>query len=548
MKSKFTESFFLRSALFITFLVFISKILGLIKQQYIFYLFHSSIIELDAFIGALRIPNALRELLAEGALSSSFISILAYIKKENSNDVSIFIYDILIITLLLNIVFIVLSLTFSFFFFHFYHYNAQYPISTIISRNIFQVLIPYLSILSFCSIVTGILNSYHLYITPYLSLIFFNITFLVFVYFSNAKLEIYSLPIGLVLGSITQFFIQFKSLNKVHIKNFKFYTILDRFKKFRLTNYIKDFISIFLSLSMIMVIPKIIPIFSNIYTDSIHGANTSLNQAFFLLQIPISIFITGISTITLSRISEIRNQKDNAWIKFLIFSLSITCRVILPISIIFAILSKEITQIFYQDLIQILSSKPISKEYTNLILNIATCLFYASPSLISNSMNIILVRVLQSRGSKKVLIQSSLINLFVSLLFIPFFIFFMKMSFYSIAISITIGSFFQSFFLFKTLFFCKEIKRKWIYMLIKKNYKPLFSTIIMGIFLYYMYTYSSLHTIHLLFKQNIIYTSVLIILSSLFYIFLLILFDDEELFYFLSLLKVKKKKILHKNL
>jgi putative peptidoglycan lipid II flippase len=53
---------------------FLSRILGLVREQVFAYLFGAGFAT-DAFIAAFRIPNLLRDLFAEGALSSAFIPV-----------------------------------------------------------------------------------------------------------------------------------------------------------------------------------------------------------------------------------------------------------------------------------------------------------------------------------------------------------------------------------------------------------------------------------------------------------------------------------------
>src|SRR2546425_5757132 len=53
--------------------VFASRVLGVVREQ-VFAVFFGAGRELDAFITAFRIPNLLRDLFAEGALSSAFVT------------------------------------------------------------------------------------------------------------------------------------------------------------------------------------------------------------------------------------------------------------------------------------------------------------------------------------------------------------------------------------------------------------------------------------------------------------------------------------------
>src|SRR5207247_2298006 len=53
--------------------VLVSRVLGLVREQ-VFAVFFGAGRELDAFITAFRIPNLLRDLFAEGALSAAFVT------------------------------------------------------------------------------------------------------------------------------------------------------------------------------------------------------------------------------------------------------------------------------------------------------------------------------------------------------------------------------------------------------------------------------------------------------------------------------------------
>src|SRR2546426_8438018 len=66
-----------RSARTISFAVLGSRILGLVREQLLAALFGASR-EFDAFITAFRIPNLLRDLFAEGALSAAFVTTFSH--------------------------------------------------------------------------------------------------------------------------------------------------------------------------------------------------------------------------------------------------------------------------------------------------------------------------------------------------------------------------------------------------------------------------------------------------------------------------------------
>ncbi len=62
----------LRSAGAISLATLVSRVLGLLRDQVQAYFFGAGMVA-DAFLAAFRIPNLLRDLFAEGALSSAFV-------------------------------------------------------------------------------------------------------------------------------------------------------------------------------------------------------------------------------------------------------------------------------------------------------------------------------------------------------------------------------------------------------------------------------------------------------------------------------------------
>ena len=65
--------------------VFASRILGLIREQ-VFAVFFGAGYAYDAFVVAYRIPNLLRDLFAEGALSSAFVAVFTDYQTKKGRD------------------------------------------------------------------------------------------------------------------------------------------------------------------------------------------------------------------------------------------------------------------------------------------------------------------------------------------------------------------------------------------------------------------------------------------------------------------------------
>src|SRR3954466_9489510 len=63
---------------------FLSRILGLVREQVFAYMFGAGVAT-DAFNIAFRIPNLLRDLFAEGAMSSSFVPTFVRVRTERGD-------------------------------------------------------------------------------------------------------------------------------------------------------------------------------------------------------------------------------------------------------------------------------------------------------------------------------------------------------------------------------------------------------------------------------------------------------------------------------
>lgn len=93
-----------RSARTVSLAVLGSRVLGLVRELVLASLFGASR-EFDAFVTAFRIPNLLRDLFAEGALSAAFVTTFSQ-KLEKEGDKAAF----RLANLVLNGLFVVLSI------------------------------------------------------------------------------------------------------------------------------------------------------------------------------------------------------------------------------------------------------------------------------------------------------------------------------------------------------------------------------------------------------------------------------------------------------
>jgi putative peptidoglycan lipid II flippase len=293
-----------RSARTVSLAVLGSRLLGLVREQVLASLFGASR-EFDAFVTAFRIPNLLRDLFAEGALSAAFVTTFSQ-KLDQEGDRAAW----RLANLVLNALFVVLGLIVvagilvspwlvrliapGF---------AEIPGKTELTTTLTRIMFPFLLMVAMAALAMGMLNAKHRFGIPASASMMFNVGSIVggvgLAYWLDPSFgprAILGIGIGTLIGGAAQWLIQLPSLRKV---GYRYEPILDwRDESFRRV--------------MKLVGPAIIgtaAVQINVFVDNWfasffgNGAVTWLNCAFRLMQFPIGVFGVAIATATLPTVS-----------------------------------------------------------------------------------------------------------------------------------------------------------------------------------------------------------------------------------------------------
>jgi putative peptidoglycan lipid II flippase len=192
-----------------------SRILGFIRDMVLARLFGATPAA-DAFFVAYRVPNLLRELFAEGSMSSAFIPVFTEYQSLKSKQDAWELASAVFTTLLTivtgittlgvvaapGIVWLLAP--------GFHDDPAKLAITTLLTRMMF----PYLIFISLAALAMGILNSLRAFAAPAFSPVFFNIFIIGCAYFlaPNLPEPIFGVAIGVVAGGAAQFAMQLPGL------------------------------------------------------------------------------------------------------------------------------------------------------------------------------------------------------------------------------------------------------------------------------------------------------------------------------------------------
>jgi putative peptidoglycan lipid II flippase len=194
---------------------FSSRILGFVRDMVLARLFGATAAA-DAFFVAYRVPNLLRELFAEGSMSSAFIPVFTeYQTLKSKRDAwelasAAFTTLLTVVTgiTILGIVFapgIVWLLAPGF---------HEDPLKLNMTTVLTRIMFPYLLFISLAALAMGILNSLRAFAAPAFSPVFFNICIIGCAFFLSPILEepILGVAIGVVAGGAAQFAMQLPGL------------------------------------------------------------------------------------------------------------------------------------------------------------------------------------------------------------------------------------------------------------------------------------------------------------------------------------------------
>src|ERR1700719_3500960 len=329
--------------------VMCSRVLGLIREQ-IFAGFFGAGRNLDAFLMAFRLPNLLRDLFAEGALSTAFITTFSQkIAREGdesawrlANKVATLTAVFMSVVTLLGIVFapqLVDLLTW---------WNWP-PDKTALTVWLTQIMWPFMLLVSLAALVMGMLNAKDVFGPPAMASSYFNLGSIIAgvgigwwldPHFGPKSLT--GLAIGTLVGGFWQLTAQFPSLRRVGYKYRPDFAWRDEGVRTVLTLMAPAVIAA----SAVQVNVLINSGFAASLGD---GPVSWLNIAFRLMQLPLGIFGVAIGTVTLPLVSKsaaVGNMSEFRGI--LAHGMRLAFLLTIPSAIGLAMLASPIISVIYQ--------------------------------------------------------------------------------------------------------------------------------------------------------------------------------------------------------
>ena len=292
-----------------------SRLLGLAREAVLAALFGAGF-AMDAFNVAFKIPNLLRDLFAEGAMTAAFVPTFTRTLSTRGPDAawrlgSLVINALLLVTgalVLLGIVFAgpITSLIAP----KFALVPGKLELTTLLTR----IMLPFLTTVAIAVAMMGMLNSLHRFFIPALSPAMFNVATILCAFLLSPVMmrlgwdPIVSIALGTLIGGVGQILLQWPSMRAA---GFRYRFALD-FADRDLREVLRLMVPGTVGVAAVQI-----NVLVNTYlaTYQQEGAVSWLNYAFRLMYLPIGLFGVSIATAALPDISRHAVANDYAAIR-----------------------------------------------------------------------------------------------------------------------------------------------------------------------------------------------------------------------------------------
>ncbi|MBT4921804.1 MAG: murein biosynthesis integral membrane protein MurJ [Rickettsiales bacterium] len=296
-------SFFKKIVSFSAF-TFISRIFGLVRDTVIAYKVGAGFGS-DIFFVAVRAPNFLRAIFAEGAFTQAFIPMYNKVlrrDKEASSKFANNVYFILLVIVIITVV--VLEIFMDKFMFLFAPGFANDPEKFTHLVLISRIIFPYLIFISICCLFSAILNSYHKYTPTAIVPIITNIFLIssVFLLFDYTQDHILSLALAFVSAGVVQIIYLIYHLRKINQRLQPKYTSITSDEK----QFFRKILPAIIGASVVQLNLWIDTIFASLMDNVVSYYNYSER----MINLPVALIVTSITIVLLPSLTQ-AIQSDN---------------------------------------------------------------------------------------------------------------------------------------------------------------------------------------------------------------------------------------------
>lgn len=324
---------------------FLSRVMGLVREQ-VFAHFFGATLAADAFFAAYRIPNLLRDLFAEGALSSAFVPVFKQRLQTSDRGEAFELAQVCfsVLTLVVSVVcaagillspLLVKVMAPGF---------GAIAGKAELTAQLTAYMFPFLLLIAWAALAMSILNSLDRYAIPALSPALYNAGVIAAVYLICPYLErpILGMAAGVLLGGLGQFLIQVPGLYR---QGFRF-------------RFMADFWHPGLRQIARLMTPMIgglaasrLNIFINTLLASLlsAGSVSYLTYSYRIMHLPLGMIAVALGTVALPKASAQAAQNDVDGVAATFYRAAQLCFfLVIPTAVFFIVAGREVVALLFE--------------------------------------------------------------------------------------------------------------------------------------------------------------------------------------------------------
>lgn len=276
---------------------FVSRLLGFLRIAVIGAVFGASG-QADVLNVVFNIPNNLRKLMAEGALSSAFIPALStsLVRDPSRREARRIFSGIMGFQLVVLVPILILSVLFSFEIVNTI-LDFPEPERQVLSSELFSRLIHYVLLISISALFMGTLQAHSHFLVPALTPLLFSLAVIPSILLLHERMGIFSMAVGVLIGGLVQILVQLPLLLR------RGYSVLPHFR-FRdplVRKVLRQWLPVVATASIFTVNQQVALFFASGLAD---GSSSALTNALTFFQLPFGIFAASVTTVLFPRMSR----------------------------------------------------------------------------------------------------------------------------------------------------------------------------------------------------------------------------------------------------
>jgi putative peptidoglycan lipid II flippase len=326
-----------------------SRILGLVRDQVLAALFGAGD-AMDAFLVAFRIPNLVRDLFAEGAMSAAFVpTFTRQLTLRGKDDAWRLGNSVVNALVLITGAAVAIGYVFATPLVSLYAEGfAAVPGKLELTVRLARVMMPFLTCVAVAAALMGMLNSLRHYFVPALAPAMFNVVSIVFAIVLTPLMPRFGLPpimsiaIGALVGGIAQVAIQWPPLRR---EGFRYEPVVDR------ADPALHRVLVLMGPGTIGLAATQLNLFVSTYLAAQQGtgAVSWLQYAFRVMYLPLGLFGVSIATAVLPAAARHAAAEDRAAIRSTVSrGLALMLMVNVPATCGLILLSSEIIRLLFE--------------------------------------------------------------------------------------------------------------------------------------------------------------------------------------------------------